>query len=168
MLDTTLWIAQSVLALFFLAAGTPKVINRGMERWVGFDHLPRGLVVLIGVCEVAAALALVAPTVAGHGQWTTPLAAIGLATVSLMASGFHIRQGEWLPAVETALWASLAASVAIGRWDQMSTGPSVSLDLLVLVVAVVLSAIIVNLVVLFRRPTTRPGTENHKPLVSTR
>jgi hypothetical protein len=167
MLDTTLWIAQSILALFFLAAGAPKVINRGIERWVGFEDLPRGLVVLIGVCEIAAALALVAPMVAGHGQWTTPLAAIGLATVSLMASGFHIRQGEWLPAVETALWASLSASVAIGRWDQMSTGPSVPLDLLVLVVALVLSAIIVNLVVLFRRPTTRPGTD-HQPLVSTR
>ena len=52
---------------------------------------------------------------ADYGQWTTPLAAIGLATVSLMASGFHIREGEWLPTVETALWASLAASIAIGR-----------------------------------------------------
>ena len=167
MLDTTLWIAQSVLALFFLAAGVPKVIGRGIERWVGFDDLPRPLVLVIGACEVAAALALVAPMVADHGQWTTPLAAIGLATVSLMASGFHIREGEWLPAVETALWASLAVSIAIGRWDKMPTGPSISVDLLVPVVAVLLPAIIVNLVLLFRQPIRRE-TENQKPLVSTR
>jgi hypothetical protein len=40
MLDTTLWIAQSFLALFFLAAGVPKVAGRGFDRWVGFDDLP--------------------------------------------------------------------------------------------------------------------------------
>ena len=167
MLDTTLWIAQSFLALFFFAAGVPKVIGRGIERWVGFDDLPRPLVVVIGVCEVAAALALVAPMVADHGRWTTPLAAIGLATVSLMASGFHIREGEWLPAVETALWASLAATIAIGRWDEMPTGPSISVDLLTPVVAVLLPAIIVSLILLFRQPI-QPETENQKPLVSAR
>ncbi|MDT2007073.1 hypothetical protein FXW78_25575 [Rhodococcus opacus] len=167
MLDTTLWIAQSFLALFFFAAGVPKVIGRGIDRWVGFDDLPRPLVVVIGVSEVAAAVALVAPMVADHGQWTTPLAAIGLATVSLMASGFHIREGEWLPAVETALWASLAASIAIGRWDELSTGPSISVDVLVPVVAVLVPAIIVNLVLLFRRPIP-PDPANRKPLVSAR
>jgi DoxX-like family len=167
MLDTTIWIAQSFLALFFFAAGVPKVIGRGIDRWVGFDDLPRPLVVLIGACEVAAALALVAPMVAGHGQWTTPLAAIGIAVVSLMASGFHIRQAEWLPGVETALWASLAAAIAIARWDEMSTGPSISADALAPVVAVLVPAIIVNLVLLFRQPI-QPKPENQKPLVSTR
>jgi hypothetical protein len=167
MLDITLWIAQGFLAVFFFAAGVPKVIGRGIDRWVGFDDLPRPLVVMIGICEVAAALALVAPRVADHGEWTTPLAAIGLTAVSLMACGFHIREGEWLPAVETALWASLAASVAIGRWDEMSTGPSISVDVLVPVVALLLPAIIVNLVLVFRQPI-QPDTENHKPLVSAR
>jgi len=157
--DTTIWIAQSFLALFFFAAGVPKVIGRGIDRWVGFDDLPRPLVVVIGVCEVAAAVALVAPMVADDGEWTTLLAAIGLAAVSLMASGFHIREGEWLPAVETALWASLAASIAIGRWDEMSTGPSISVDVLVPVVAVLVPAIIVNLVLLFRQPI-QPDAEN--------
>ena len=61
MLDTALWIAQCFVALFFFAAGVPKVIGRGLDRWVGFDDLPLPLVVVIGVSEVAAALALVAP-----------------------------------------------------------------------------------------------------------
>lgn len=167
MLDTTLWIAQSFLALFFLTAGAPKVVGRGLDRWVGFDDLPRPLVVVIGLSEVAAALALVAPMVAERSEWTTTLAATGLTAVSLMASGFHIRAAEWLPAMETALWASLAASIAIGRWDEMSTGPSISMNVLVPVIAVLASASIFNLVPVFRQPTQR-DTENHKPLVSAR
>jgi len=167
MLETTLWIAQSFLALFFFAAGVPKVIGRGIDRWVGFDDLPRPLVVVIGICEVTAALALVVPMVADSGEWTTPLAAMGLTAVSMMASGFHIREGEWLPAAETALWSSLAASIAIGRWDEMSTGPSIPIDVLVPVVAVLVPAIIINLVLLFRQPVP-PDTENQKPLVPAR
>jgi hypothetical protein len=166
MLESTLWIAQSFLALFFLAAGLPKVMGRGMERWVGFDGLPRRLVVVIGVCEVAAALALVAPMVAGVAEWTTPLAAIGLATVSLMASGFHVREAEWLPAIETVLWASLSTAVAIGRWDEMSTGPSISADVLVPLASVLVLAIIVNLVLLFRSPT-QSEARTQSPMVST-
>ncbi len=167
MLDTTLWIAQSFLAVFFFVAGAPKVIGRGLDRWAGFGDLPRFLVVVVGLCEVAAAVDLTAPAVAGRGEWTTPLAATGLAVVSLMASGFHVRLGEWLPAIETALWACLAASIAIGRWNQMSSGPSISADVLVPVIALLSAAIIVNLVLLFRQPT-RPDTANQKPLVSAR
>lgn len=152
MLDTTLWVAQGLLGLFFLAAGLPKVVGRGIDRWVGFDDLARTLVVIIGVCEVAAAFALVVPMLIGTFEWMTPLAAIGLAVVSLMASGFHVRAGEALPAVETALWASLAGSVAIGRWPEIETGPSWPAELLALAIAVLIPATIVNLVLLARRP----------------
>jgi hypothetical protein len=152
MLNTTLWLAQGFLALFFLAAGIPKLVGRGLDRWIGFSDLPRPLVVLIGTCEVAAAIALVVPMAAGHGEWTTPLAALGIAVVTLMASGFHVRQQEWLPATETALWASLAGSVAIGRWHEIATAPSVPVDALVPVTAVLVVAIVVNLVVLLRQP----------------
>ncbi len=152
MVDTTLWIAQGFLALFFFAAGAPKALGQGLERWTGFDDLPRPMVLLIGVSEVAAGLALFVPMLADQSQWTTPLAALGLVVISLMASGFHIRAGEGLPAVETVLWASLAGCIAIGRWDQMSTGPSIPEELLVPVVLVVMCVAITTLVVLFRRP----------------
>src|SRR5690554_6849224 len=59
MLDATLWIAQGFLALFFLAAGLPKIVGRGIDRWIGFDDLPRPLTIVIGLSEVAAAVALV-------------------------------------------------------------------------------------------------------------
>ena len=152
MLDTTLWIAQIFLALFFLAAGSPKLLGRGIDRWIGFDAVPRPMTITIGVAEVAAAVALVVPMLVDRLQWTTPLAALGLVAVSLQASGFHVREQEWLPATETALWASLAGSVALGRWDQVSTGPAISSELLVPVVGALAVAIVVNLIILFRRP----------------
>jgi hypothetical protein len=152
MADITLWLAQGFLALFFFAAGLPKVIGRGIDRWVGFDDIPRTLTIIIGLSEVAAAAALALPPLIGAFEWTTPLAAIGIAVISLMASGFHIRAAEWLPAVETALWATLAGSIAIGRWTGIATGPPLPSETLTVAIAVLIPSIIVNLVLLARRP----------------
>jgi hypothetical protein len=152
MLTTTLWAAQAVLALFFLFAGLPKIAGRGIDRWTGFDDVPRPLTVLIGIAEVAAPVALVLPMLLGRLEWTTPLAAAGLAVVTLMASGFHVRAGEWLPALETALWAALAGAVAIGRWGLLGTGPTLAAELLVPVIGVLVVALVVNIVVIFRTP----------------
>lgn len=144
--DTTVWIAEGFLALFFLIAGLPKIVGRGIDRWVGFDQVPRGMTILIGFCEIAAAVGLVVPTAADEMAWTTPLAVI-----SLMASGFHLRNLEWLAALETVLWASLAGSIAAARWGKFSTGPTISShDVLGVLLAVLVPAVIVNLVVLTR------------------
>ena len=164
MLDTTLWIAQIFLALFFFAAGLPKVFGRGIDRWVGFDRVPRPMTVVIGVAEVAAAVALVVPMLVDAFQWTTPLAALGLVVVSLQASGFHVRAQEWLPATETALWASLAGAIAVGRWGEVSTGPSISADVLVPVIGCLVPAIVASLVILFRRPVQPDPLRQEAPV----
>ena len=46
LLNLVLWSVQGFLALFFLAAGAPKLLGRGIERWTGFSDVPRPLVVL--------------------------------------------------------------------------------------------------------------------------
>src|SRR6266567_4422141 len=100
-LNLVLWSVQGFLALFFLAAGAPKLIGRGMERWTGFSDLPRPLVVFIGVTEVLGAAGLVLPMATGILPWLTPLAAVGLALIVLMATGFHLRADERLNALES-------------------------------------------------------------------
>src|SRR5207247_332490 len=117
MLNLVLWSVQGFLALFFLAAGAPKIIGRGLERWTGFSDLPRPLVISIGLAEVLGAAGLVLPMATGILPWLTPLAAVGLTIIVLMATGFHIRADERLNALEPALWASIAGIIAIGRWD---------------------------------------------------
>ncbi len=154
LLNVVLWSVQGFLALFFLAAGAPKLIGRGLERWTGFSDLPRPLVVFIGFTEVLGAAGLVLPMATGIVPWLTPLAAIGLALIVLMAAGFHLRADERLNAIESGLWASIAAVIAIGRWDLVPTHAHASAGVLVLALGLLVPAVIINLAVLFKRPVT--------------
>ena len=149
-LNIVLWSVQGFLALFFLAAGAPKILGRGIEKWTGFSDLPRAQVVFIGFAEVLGAAGLVLPMATGVLPWLTPLAAVGLATIVLMATGFHVRADERLNAVETGLWAGIAAAVAIGRWDLV--GADVSPWVLVAVLGLLVPVAIINVIVLWKRP----------------
>src|ERR671939_1409357 len=154
-LNSVLWSAQGVLALFFLAAGAPKILGRGIERWTGFADLPRAQVVVIGFAEVLGAAGLVLPMLTGVLPWLTPLAAIGLAIIVLMAAGFHLRADERLDALETGLWASIAAVVAIGRWDLIAARVEVPPWVLGAALGLLVPAAIVNVIVLLKRPVHR-------------
>ena len=151
-LHIVLWSVQGFLALFFLAAGAPKLIGRGIERWTGFSDLPRALVVFIGFTEVLGAAGLVLPMATGIMPWITPLSAVGLATTVLMAAGFHLRADERLPALETGLWASITTIVAIGRWELVASLADVSPWILVAALGLLVPMAIVNVIVLWRRP----------------
>ena len=150
--NVVLWGVQIFLSLFFLAAGIPKLIGRGMDRWTGFADLPRRQVVFIGLTEVLGAAGLVLPMATGILPWLTPLAAVGLAVIVLMATGFHLRADERLNALETGLWASIAAFVAIGRWDLVASRGDVPPMLLVVALGVLVPSAVVNVIVLLRRP----------------
>jgi DoxX-like family len=149
-----LWVVQILLALFFLAAAIPKITGRGLEQWVGFSALPRGLIFSIGFAEIAGALALVMPEAIGVLPWLTPIAAIGLAVNVLMATGFHVRAAEWPNAISTTLWAMIAAIIAVVRWNLVNQA-AIAIDVRALAVALVvlfLAAIVVA-VVFYSRPT---------------
>jgi uncharacterized membrane protein YphA (DoxX/SURF4 family) len=161
--NLVLWSVQAFLALFFLAAGAPKLIGRGIEQWTGFSALPRPQVVFIGFAEVLGAAGLVLPMATGVLPWLTPLAAVGLALIVLMAAGFHLRADERLNALETGLWASIAAVVAIGRWDLIAARVEVPPWVLGAALGLLVPAAIVNVIVLLKRPvhrgTPRPVSE---------
>jgi hypothetical protein len=84
--------------------------------------------------------------------WLTPLAAVGLGITILMAAGFHLRADERLEALETTLWASSAAAIAIGRWDVLAAGVDIPPLFLVVALGVLLPATIANVIVIYRRP----------------
>ena len=151
-LNVVVWSVQIFLALFFLGAGAPKILGRGIDRWTGFSDLARPQVIFTGITEVLGALGLVLPMATGVLPWLTPLAAVGLALIVLMASGFHQRADERLEAIETALWASIAAGIAIGRWNLVAARFEVSPSVLAAALAVLVPAAIINVIVLVRRP----------------
>src|SRR5881397_4232581 len=152
MVNLILWNVHVFLALFFLAAGAPKIIGRGLEQWTGFSEMPRPLVILIGLTEVLGAVGLVLPMATGILPWLTPLAAVGLAIIVLMAAGFHIRADERLNALETALWASIAGIIAIGRWDLVASRGGASPWVLIAALGLLVPSAIINVIVLLTRP----------------
>jgi hypothetical protein len=159
-LNLVLWSVQGFLALFFLASGALKLIGRGLERWTGFSDLPRAQVIFIGLMEVLGAAGLVLPMATGILPWLTPLAAVGLAIIVLMASGFHQRADERLAALETGLWASIAAVIAIGRWDLVASHIDVPPGILVAALGLLVPATIINIIILWRRSgnSSTPGS----------
>jgi hypothetical protein len=149
--NLVLWSVQGFLALFFLLAGAPKIIGRGINRWTGFSDVPRPMVVIIGLAEVFGAAGLVVPMATGMLPWLTPLAGVGLALIVVMATGFHLRADERLQALETALWAGTASAVAIGRWRLVQSAVHVAPLAVVWVLSVLVPAVVINIIMLLRR-----------------
>jgi len=117
--NVTLWIAQILLAAAFGYAGTFKgtaPMHDLVASLVWPAALPPGLVRFIGGCELGGALGMILPAATRIMPILTPLAAVGLATVMVLASIFHITRGEFSALGITIPLGLLAAFVAIGRF----------------------------------------------------
>ncbi len=119
-LNIALWVVQILLAALYGLAGVMKLSLpipqlAHMMHWPG--DVPEALVRFIGFSEVAGALGLLLPAALRILPWLTPLAALGLVTIQVLAIPFHAMRGELpmvLPVNLTLL--ALAAFVAWGRF----------------------------------------------------
>lgn len=111
-----LWIVSVLLALVFLAGASMKLF--------AFDQFAasaptlagrQGLVTFIGVVEMAGAIGLILPRLTGIFPVLTTWAAIGLAVIMALGTGFHLLQGEYSHLPVTIILFALAAFVAWGR-----------------------------------------------------
>ncbi len=75
----------------------------------------RGLVTFIGIAELAGALGLILPALTKILPNLTRWAAVGLATIMVLATGFHVLRGEFSHAVVTVILLALAAFVIYAR-----------------------------------------------------
>lgn len=118
-MNVFLWILQGLLAAAFLVAGTLKATQPKEKllpnfAWVA-DFSP-GMVKLIGITQLAAALGLVLPALTGIAVILTPLAAVGLGLIMVFAAIYHIRKGEYSSIGVNAVILILAAVIAWGRF----------------------------------------------------
>jgi uncharacterized membrane protein YphA (DoxX/SURF4 family) len=122
MRNVTLWIGQILLGVFFAMAGfahafTPIDELARTAHWAA--DAPVALVRFIGVMELLGALGVILPRATGVAKYLTPLAAIGLAAIMVLAIGVHLGRGEvssiWMHPIVIAV----AAFVAWGRWDDV-------------------------------------------------
>lgn len=118
-LNFWLWAAAAVLASLYLMAGTMKATRpipqlAGMIGWPG--DVPVPFVRFIGIVEILGPLGLILPLATGIMGWLTPLAAIGLSIIQVLAIGFHAQRGETSKTLPMNLaFLALSAFVAWGR-----------------------------------------------------
>ncbi len=113
-----LWILQAVLAIAFIVAGGMKLFMpiETLEAQMGFvSDTPNILVRFIGFAEITGAIGLILPAALRIKPWLTPLAAVGLGVVMILAVGLHVSRGEWMQIGPPAVLLVLLGVAAYGR-----------------------------------------------------
>ncbi|SDF74371.1 DoxX-like family protein [Lentzea fradiae] len=120
-MNIALWVVQGLLAAVYLAAGGMKLVHP-REKMVAsgrFDwakDVSDGGVKAIGAVEVLGAIGLVLPWLTGIAPVLTPIAAVGLVVVQVLAARVHLKLGEKQSLPVNVALLLLAAFVAAGRF----------------------------------------------------
>lgn len=117
-MNIALWVVQVLLAGLFGMAGVIKAFQYERAKaslpWV--KDVSHGLTTFIGLSELLGAIGLVLPWLTGILPWLTPLAAVGLAVIMILAIGFHIKRGEMQAVIFNIVLLALTVFVAYGRF----------------------------------------------------
>ena len=121
-MNIILWIAQIILMLLFLQAGFKKVFRypEFIEQAPGMANLEKGTVKFIGTSETLGAIGVVLPLWLNILPILTPIAALGLATIMILAISFHLKRHEPKALPMPLVLLILALWVAWGRWPLVS------------------------------------------------
>jgi uncharacterized membrane protein YphA (DoxX/SURF4 family) len=111
-MNSALWVVQVLLAAAFVFVGVKKVFQYDRAK----TSLPRHLVTFIGVSELLGGLGLLLPALTGILPWLTPLAAVGLAIIMILAGIFHATRGEASGIISNVVILALTVFVAYGRF----------------------------------------------------
>ncbi|MET7463250.1 DoxX family protein [Nonomuraea sp. NPDC005501] len=118
-MDIFLWILQVLLAAMFAMSGLEKATQPrdkliGKYPWMG--DVPLAAVRLIAVPELLGALGLILPAATGIAPILTPIAATGLAILTVCAAAMHLRRKETSGLAVTAVLFLMSVVVAWGRF----------------------------------------------------
>lgn len=119
-MNTILWIIQGLLATMFTIAGVMK-LTQAKEKlskqlpWV--NDFPISTVRLIGLSELLGSIGLIVPLLAGIVPILTPIAAIGICLIMVLATTtVHLKKKEYKSIVFNTVLFLLAAFIAYGRF----------------------------------------------------
>lgn len=118
-MNIALWIAQGSLAAMYLMAGTFKTFQtaKAKEQFPWAKNRSDGFVRFVGISELLGALGLILPMVTGILPWLTPIAAIGLSFIQLLAVlTEHLPKKEYTIIPMNILLLGLAIFIVFGRW----------------------------------------------------
>jgi len=113
-----LWAVQAVLAFILFVAATVRATRYEFAKrqmaWV--RAISRRLLLFISAAEILGAVGLVLPGLTRTAVVLTPIAAVSLGVVQLLALGFHTSRKEPRNASGNAALLALLALVAVGRF----------------------------------------------------
>ena len=114
-----LWSTQVSLGLFFGMTGIMKTFMSPealVANGVGSAmDLPYWLLRFIGISEIAGAIGIILPAATRVVPFLTPLAALGFATIQVLAIGFHTMRGEFVMLPLNCVLLGLSLLVIWGR-----------------------------------------------------
>lgn len=122
-MNIALWIVQGLLAAMYGMAGVMKTFqtSKAREQLPWAKNRSDGFVRFVGTSELLGALGLILPLLTGVLPWLTPLAAIGLTVIQLLAIFTeHLPKKEYNVIPVNVVLLALAVFVVFGRWTLFS------------------------------------------------
>jgi putative oxidoreductase len=118
-MNIALWIVQGLLAAMYLMAGTMKTFQTEKVRptmtWT--QGRSDAFVRFVGITELLGAFGLILPMLTGILPWLTPIAAVGLTLIQLLAIFTeHLPKKELKVIPVNVVLLALAIFVVLGRW----------------------------------------------------
>ena len=118
-MNIALWIVQGLLAAMYLMAGTMKTFQTEKVRptmtWT--QGRSDAFVRFVGITELLGAFGLILPMLTGILPWLTPIAAVGLTLIQLLAIFTeHLPKKELKIVPVNVVLLALAIIVVLGRW----------------------------------------------------
>jgi uncharacterized membrane protein YphA (DoxX/SURF4 family) len=116
--DIAAWVAQVLAALVFGAHGYTLLFRpeQATKQYPWTTDVPETLKRFIGTAEVLGGIGLIVPAATRILPWLTPLAALGLVAIMLLAAIFHVTRREWPNVIFNLVLGALAAFVAYVRY----------------------------------------------------
>jgi len=118
-MNTALWIAQGVLGAMMIMAGMmkstqPKEKLAPNLPWV--KDYSAGMVKFVGVSELLGGIGLIVPWLTGILPVLTPVAAIGIGIIMVLAAVYHFQHKEYPGIGINFVLLAIAAFIAYGRF----------------------------------------------------
>src|SRR5258706_6529288 len=118
-MNVFLWILQGLLGALFLMAGAMKATQPKEKlpknmTWV--NRRSANTVRFIGVMEILGGLGLILPWATGIATILTPLAAVGIGVIMVLAIVDHVRAKEYSNVLVNVVIGAIAVVIAVGRF----------------------------------------------------
>ena len=125
-LNIALWVAQVLLAAMFLMAGIMKAtqpIEELSQSMTWGNDFSAGMVRFIGISELLGGIGLLLPALLRIKPIFTPLAALGLFIIMVLAFIYHISNAEYQALGINLILGAIAVFIAWGRYKKAPIQP---------------------------------------------